>query len=310
MRPGLGSSLVLDARAASSRGAAERNTVLEELDAAVGRIGDGDVVGVGGAITASHPMALVRALARHRPRNLTVVSPAAGLDVEILIAAGCVAKVVSCYVGLEAIAGVAPLFRAAVESGRVEIVDVDEAHCVIGLRAAAQRLPFLPWRGGVGTSYPLLNEQLKEFVDPVAGEPLLAVPAIKLDFALLHADGADCFGNAQSHGTGNMDEAMGAAASTVLLQVDRLLDNDAVRRNPERTRYWRDTHVVLTPFGTHPYSSEAVECDGDHIRAFAAAARGSESELAAYMQLYVYEPRDHVDYLERVGMRQLTRLML
>ena len=55
------------------------------------------------------------------------------------------------------------------------------------LRAAAQRVPFNPWRPGVGTSFPEVNPAIKEFDDPISGETLLAIPAIDIDVAFLHA---------------------------------------------------------------------------------------------------------------------------
>jgi len=123
-------------------------SALRSLDDALDAVGDGAVVGIGGSISAGHPMALVRGLIRRRARDLTVVAPTAGLDVDLLIAAGCVRRVVTAYVGAERVAPIGPAFRAAQIEGRLEISELDEAHCVMGLRAAAHGLPFMPWRGG------------------------------------------------------------------------------------------------------------------------------------------------------------------
>jgi glutaconate CoA-transferase subunit A len=287
-----------------------RTPLVATLDEAVATIDDGAVVGLGGAVTAGHPMALVRALARRGPRELTVVAPTGGIEVDLLIAAGCVSRVVGSYVGVEGVAAVGPVFRRAVEAGEVEVVDLDEAHCVAGLRAAAQSLPFLPWRGGVGTSFPQLNPSLIEFDDPVNGERLLAVPAIELDVALLYAEAADAYGNAQPVGTGNMDALLGGAAQRVILQVDRVVDNDVIRQSPDRTLYFRDTQVVRAPFGTHPYSNAAMASDEEHLRDFAVAGRAGGEELDAYMARYVHEAHDHEAYLEAIGVRRLTSLLV
>ena len=288
---------------------AARTSVLTSLEEAVAAIPDGAVVGIGGAVTAAHPMALVRALARRRVRDLTVVAPTGGLDVELLIAAGCVSTVVASYVGMEGVAGVAPVFRRAVQEGTVRVRDLDEAHCVAALRAAAQRLPFLPWRGGVGTAFPQLNPELVEFEDPVAGEPLLAVPALRLDYALIYAETADEFGNAQVEGTGNMDQLLGAAADRVVVQVDRVVANDQVRRDPTRTWYWREAQVVRAPFGTHPYSNAWMVADGDHLAEFAAAGREGGEQLERYMARHVDGVDDHEAYLEAIGIRRLASLL-
>lgn len=285
-----------------------RASVVSSVEEAVSTIPDGATVGLGGAVTAGHPMALVRALARRGVRDLTVVAPTGGIEVDVLIAAGCVAKVVASYVGVEGLAAVAPVFRAAVQSGTVEIVDLDEAHCVIGLRAAGHKLPFGAWRGGVGTSFTELNPSLILFDDPVAGQPLLAVPAIELDVALIAVEQGDAYGNLQVVGTPHMDQLMGAAAERVIAQVERVVSTETIRRAPERTMFFRDTAVVRTPFGTHPYSAAHLTADEEHLREFLVAAREGEPGLAAYLDRYA--SGDHDDYLEAIGIRRIASLMV
>jgi len=290
-----------------------RTPVVRDLEDALGDVPDGAVVGVGGTVTANHPMALLRALLRRRPRDLTIVAPTAGLDVDLLVAAGCVARLVTSYVGAEALAGVGPAVRAAGEAGTLHVWDADEAHCAMGLRAAAQGLPFLPWRGGVGTDLPTANPDLVPFADPIRGEPLLAVPALRLDVALIHAETADAFGNVQFVGPGHMDPLIAAAADRVVVQVDRLVPNAVIRQDPGATRFWRDTTVTRAPWGTHPYSSAGIEADAAHLAAYAAAVRaagkGDPDPLERHMQTYVYGPADHAGYLEAVGVRRLAELV-
>lgn len=288
----------------------ERRAVVAGLDDALAVVKDGAVVGIGGAVTAGHPMALVRELARRGVRDLTVVAPVGGIEVDLLIAAGCVSTVVGAYVGMEVVAAVGPIFRGAVQRGEVAVVELDEAHALLGLRAAAQKLPFLPWRGGVGTSFPQLNPTLVEFDDPVRGEPLLAIPALELDVALIYAEAADRFGNAQFAGTGNMDMLLGAAAEHVVLQVDRVVSNEELRRAPARTAFWRDTAVVRAPFGTHPYSNSAMIADEQHLRDFASTAKAGDEAVAEYLRRHVFDAADNDAYLEEVGIRRLTSLLL
>ena len=293
-----------------SAAASGRRSVVVELEHALDGLPDGATVGVGGAVTAAHPMALVRALARSGARDLRLVAPTGGIDVDLLIASGCVREVVGCYVGVEGLAAVSPVFRAAVQGGTVAVVDLDEAHCIMGLRAAAHKLPFMPWRGGVGTSLPQLNPSLVEFDDPIAGEPLLAIPAIELDVALIFAERSDPYGNVQFVGTSHMDRMMGAAAERVVVQVERVVSNEVIRRDPERTVYWRNTAVVRAPFGAHPYSSGGMIADEEHLREFLGAAREGEAGVSGYLDRYVRGPADHEGYLEEVGVRRLTSLLI
>lgn len=294
--------------------AAARTSCLADAPSALAAIADGATIGIGGMLTNGRPMTLVRELARRGLRDLTVVAPVAALDVDVLIAAGCVRRVVTSYAGCEGLAGVAPLFRHAVETGRVEAWDADEAHCALGLRAAAQRLPFLPWQGGVGTDLPTANPDLVEFRDPIGGLTLLAIPAIPLDVALIHAEIADEYGNVQFAGTGHMDPLLAAAAERVVVQAERIVGNDVIRRDPAATHYWRDTAVVRAVWGTHPYASAHLEADSGHLRELVAAARaavkGDRAELDAYVGRHVRDPETHGEYLETIGIRRIADLVV
>lgn len=280
---------------------------------AVGDVPDGAVVGIGGTLTAGRPMALLRELLRRRPRDLTLVSPVAGLDIDLAVAAGCVRRVVTSYVGAEGLAAVGPALRAAVERGEVEAVDRDEAQCILGLRAAGQRLPFLPWLGGVGTDIADVTSGLVEFDDPISGRPLLAVPAIELDVALVHAEWSDAYGNVQFAGTGHTDPVLAAAARRVVVQCDRIVPNAWIRRNPSATHFWRHCMVTRTPWGTHPYASALIEADGEHLKEYVdaarAAVRGEPDAMKFYLDRYVDGPAGHEDYLDAVGIRRIVELL-
>lgn len=292
---------------------ATRKRVDADLSEALGTIPDGAIIGLGGTLTAGRPMALLRQLLRQRPKDLTLVSPVASIDVDLAVATGCVRRVVTSYVGAEAVAGVGPIFRAAVESGAVEVADRDEAHCILGLRAAAQGLSFLPWLGGVGTDLPKTQPEMVEFPDPITGRTLLAIPAISLDVALIHAEVADAFGNVQFAGTGHTDMQLASAAKRVVVECDHLVSNDEIRRNPNSTYFWRDTTVVRAPYGTHPFASAAINVDEAALRDFVSRARkamkGDTAALDEYINDNVYGSASHEAYLEGVGITNIVGLL-
>ena len=277
-------------------------------------LSSGSCVALGGLATACHAMAAVRHIVRRNLRDLTIVGSAVGgLDVDLLIGAGCVRKVICPYVGAEALASIGPFFRAAAERGEIEVWECDEGQYYAGLDAAGRMLPFMPARGGVGTSYPEINPDLKVFSDPVRGETLVAVPAIEPDVALLHAAAADPYGNVQFVGTGYADRLLWRAAGRTLVQVERIVPNEEIRRSPERTALL--AHGVLrAPFGAHPFSSPGFYLeDRDHIALLVEAGRswargGDRRPLEAYLDRYVRAPVDHVAYLETVGLRRLLSL--
>jgi len=274
----------------------------------------GMCVALGGLATACHAMVAVRHIVRRNLRDLTVIGSAVGgLDVDLLIGAGCVRKVISPYVGAEALAPIGPFFRAAAERAEIEVWECDEGQYYAGLQATAQMLPFMPCRGGVGTSYPEINPDLKVFADPVQGQTLLAVPALEPDLALLHAAHADRYGNVQFVGTGYADRLLWRAATRTLVQVERIVPNEEIRRSPERTALLADG-VMRTPFGAHPFSSPGFYLeDREHIRELVEAGRafaktGDRGPFETYLDRYIRRPETHIDYLEVVGLRRLLSL--
>jgi glutaconate CoA-transferase subunit A len=131
-----------------------------------------------------------------------------------------------------------------------------------------------------------------------------------LDYALIYSEVADAVGNAQPVGTGHMDALLGAAARHVVVQADRIVSTDEIRRAPEKTLYWRDTTVVRAPFGTHPYSNGWMTADMEHLRAFVKAGRDGGDALDTYMSTYVTGAADHDAYLEAVGIRRIASLLI
>ena len=293
----------------------KRKEVIINEEEAAGWIKDGMTIIIGGFITSSHPMAIIRRIIKNRVRNLTVIgSASSGLDVDLLIGAGCASKVISPYVAGEAIAPIGPFFRTAAERGEIDVWEIDESMYYCGLRAAAHLLPFMPWRGCVGTSYPEVNPDIKVFKDPINNETLLAVPAIKPDVAILHAAYADPYGNVQHEGTGFGDRAQHLAADRTIVQVEKIVPNEEIRKEPAKTSIVGADALVRSPYGAHPFSSPGfyVE-DLEHLREYVAAANvyvknGDRGPFDEYLEKYIFGPRDHIEYLERMGVRRLLSL--
>jgi glutaconate CoA-transferase subunit A len=169
-------------------------------DQVAAELHDGMTIGIGGWGSRRKPMALVRAILRSSLKNLTVVSYA-GPDVGLLVASGQAKRVVTGFASLDSIA-LEPHFRRARQNGTVELTELDEGMLHWGLLAAAHRLPFLPIRAGLGSGVLEVNPELRTvrspYPDPFGlGEELVAVPALKLDAALVHLNRADAAGNAQ-----------------------------------------------------------------------------------------------------------------
>ncbi len=294
--------------------AERKSLVIGEAEAAE-MIRDGMTIAIGGFINSSHPMALVRQIIQRGIKNLTLVGAASGgLDLDLLIAAGCVRKLVTTYMGGEHYCPVAPFFRVAAQRGELEIFECDEGMFYCALRAAAQGLPSTPWKAGIGTSFPEINSEIKVYNDPISGEPVLAIPAITPELAIIYAAHSDAYGNVQHVGTGFGDRAMWRAAKKTIAQVERVLPNEEIRKDPRATSLYGVDAVVRAPYGSHPFAGPGYYIeDGAHIREYVAAGNayaktGDRNPFEDYLRKYVRDPKTHEDYLEVIGIRRLISL--
>jgi glutaconate CoA-transferase subunit A len=296
-------------------GQPERKDVTASAADVVARVADGATVAIGGFVTANHPMPLVRELIRQRKKDLTVIGAAtAGLEVDLLIGAGVVRKLIAPYCGAELYAPIGSCFRAAVEAGQLQLWECSEYILYAGLQARAMGQDFFAWRGGIGTSIPELNPDLKVFTSPLGdGKEYLAVPAIPVDWTFLHVGVADKYGNGQHPGARFGDRIMARAADRVAVTCERVVGNEQIRRNPIMTSVPYADAVVEAPHGSHPYASHGFYAeDAEHIQRYVAATaavrRGNRSGLDAYLDEYVTGPASHDDYLDRVGRDRLQAL--
>jgi acyl CoA:acetate/3-ketoacid CoA transferase alpha subunit len=160
------------------------------IDEVVATLEDGMTIGIGGWGPRRKPMALVRAILRSDLKDLTVVSWG-GADVGLLARAGKIRRLVYAFVSLDTVP-LEPNFQQARQEGTIpEVVEWDEGMFCTGLRAASERLPFLPLRAGLGSDVLVNNPDLKLVANPYEpSEEYVAVPALRLDVAQLPESGA------------------------------------------------------------------------------------------------------------------------
>ncbi|MFE0455564.1 CoA transferase subunit A [Streptomyces sp. NPDC058914] len=248
----------------------------------VGRLASGMTIGIGGWGSRRKPMALVRALLRSDITDLTVVSYG-GPDVGLLAAAGKIRTLVAAFATLDSIP-LEPHFTAARQRGAVELLELDEAMFMWGLTAAAHRLPFLPIRAGLGSDVMRVNTRLRTVTSPYEdAEELVAVPALRLDAALVHLNRADPHGNAQYLGPDPyFDDLFCQAADAAYVSCERIVDTADLLKDagPQTLLITRPfvAGVVETPNGAH-FTSCVPDHDRDESfqRAYARAARDPET---------------------------------
>ncbi|WP_029057899.1 CoA transferase subunit A [Stappia stellulata] len=275
----------------------------KSLREAVRSLHDGMVIGVGGWGARRKPMALVREILRSDLKDLTLVAYG-GPEVGMLCAAGKVRKVIYGFVSLDRIP-LEPYFRKAREAGAIEVMELDEGMFLLGLRAAAEGVPFAPTRLGMGTDVLTYNPDLRLIASPYdAQDVLVAMPALKPDISLIHVSRADRRGNVQTDGRDPyFDNLIARASGRVIVSAEEVHDRLDLSHSDMAHKSLFDRSVVETvvaaPLGAHPTTAhDAYGWDMAHLKTYCDGAR-QEGGWDAYMSDYV--GADEPAYLERVG---------
>jgi glutaconate CoA-transferase subunit A len=277
----------------------------------VAELHDGMTIGIGGWASRRKPMSLVRAILRSPLKDLTIVSYG-GPDIGLLCAAGKVRKAIYGFVSLDTIP-LEPHFRLARQRGSIEAMELDEGMMLLGLQAAAWRVPFLPTRAGLGTDLLRVMPEIKTIRSPypgpggTEGEELVAMPALELDAALIHMNRADQAGNGQFLGPDlYMDDLMAMAAAKTYLSTEKVIPTEALTTEGSfhtlRISRLMVTGVVEAPNGAH-----FTECPPDYGRdevfqkEYAATASSPELWLA-FKEKYL-DVENEAEYQRVIGAR-------
>jgi len=214
----------------------------------------GNMLALGGMTLYRRPVAFVRALIEENkrsgtPKDLTLLAFTAGYESELLLGAGLVSRVRTCYFGLE-IFGLAPMYTELANHGLIEVIEETEISIAMGLRAQIAGVGFMPGLGWLGTDLPRLRPDIRTVLDPYTGEKLIAFPSIHPDVAIIHAIIADRDGNAIIGDNKGVDTELCLASQMVIVTAEELVDElhkaDIVAPCVEA--------VVLAPGGARPTS--------------------------------------------------------
>ena len=264
-------------------------TTVDEL---VARIADGCLLALPKP-DAGASMAAIRALIRRGAKGLRLwCLPAAGLQADLLIGAGCVASIECSGVSLGEF-GAAPRFRRAAENGTVRIVDSTCQAMYAAVQAGEKGMPFVGLRGIIGSDILAHRDDWKTMQNPFAGDedPVVVLPAVRPDIALIHARLCDSFGNLW---VGNAREAVvlahaahGSVATFEAHYDGNLLDDERMTAGTIAPIYVEA--AAHAPKGAWPLALPgAYPADREQLAEYAAAA-ATEDGFAAWLDRHVLE---------------------
>jgi glutaconate CoA-transferase subunit A len=280
----------------------DKRTTEEDV---VAELRDGMTIGIGGWGSRRKPMSLVRAIARSELRDLTLVSYG-GPDVGLLCATGKVKKVVYSFCSLDTIP-LEPHFRKAREAGTVSTLELDEGMFLLGLQAAAWRVPFLPTRVGLGSDVVERQDEIRTVVSPYDdGEELVAAPALNLDVALVHMHRGDARGNGQYLNVDPyFDDLFCLAAPRAFMSVEKVVPTEELASNGP-VQSLKISRLMTHGIVEAPHGAHFTECVPDYPRdeafqrEYALTARDADA-WTAWSAKYL-DCGDHAEYRKVVGL--------
>jgi glutaconate CoA-transferase, subunit A len=294
--------------------------VMTTADAIGKFVGDGDFLFIGGYICRP-PFAAIHEIIRQKRRDLTITRSNAADDFDMLVGAGCVKRFISTFISL-GLYGLARCYRRSIEKGiphRIELEEYTNLSLPLMLLAGAMGMPFVPTKDMVGTD--MMN--IKSFMgdnkyrminSPFDGSPVMLVPALRPDTAIIHVQQADEDGNAQMWGIGGDCKWGANAAKKVIVSCERIVSRETVGKDPSRTIVPSFKVVAVTeePFGSHPgYTPGFYDVDLQYGNLYKEASN-TEDGFKAFLDEWVLGVKDRAEYtqhyIQKFGFAQYKRL--
>jgi glutaconate CoA-transferase subunit A len=256
---------------------------------------DGDTVALEG-FTHLIPHAAGHELARQGKRELTLVRMTPDVIYDQLIGIGCARKLVFSWGGNPGVGSLHRL-RDAVEHEWPFALEIEE-HSHAGMAAAyaagAANLPFGVLRGYSG-DLPA-HTRVETVTCPFTGEDLAAVPSLRPDVGIVHAQQADRRGNVQLWGILGVQKETVLAASRSIVTVEEIVDELELRPGGIVMPSWVLDAVSLAPGGAHPsYAHGYYDRDNDFYVAWDEISRDRD-RFRAWMQQHVLDTADVIEY--------------
>ncbi|PWC97589.1 CoA transferase subunit A [Azospirillum sp. TSO5] len=266
-------------------------------EAVASLVQDGDTVALEG-FTHLIPHAAGHEIIRQGRHDLTLVRMTPDLIYDQMIGMGCAAKLIFSWGGNPGV-GSLHRFRDAVEQGwphRLEIEEHSHAGMANAYVAGASNLPFALLRGYTGSDLPKVNPNIRFIECPFTGEKLAAIPSVRPDVTVIHAQKADRRGNVLLWGILGVQKEAVLAAKRSIVTVEEIVDDLEAPPNACVLPSWALSAVCPVPGGAYPsYAQGYSERDNRFYKAWDPIAR-SRDDFRAWMQRHVLDTDDFAGF--------------
>jgi glutaconate CoA-transferase subunit A len=286
-------------------------------DAIADIVRDGDTVAIEG-FTHLISFAAGHEIIRQKKRDLTLARLTPDLIYDQMIAGGVARKLIFSWLGNPGVGGLGAIRRRieAASSGgpdqppRLEVEEYSHFGMVGRYTAGAANLPFFPLRSYFESDLPVVNPRIREIESPYGDGKVFAVPPLKPDVSIVHAQRADAAGNTQVWGLLGCQKEAAFAAERVIVVVEEVVDEAVIRADPNRTIIpgLIVDAVVVEPFGAHPsYVQGAYDRDNRFYLDWDAITR-DEASIQTWLRDWVFDLDGRAAYIEKLGEERVASL--
>lgn len=290
--------------------AVSANKIASMHDAIAELVHDGDSVAIEG-FTHLIGFAAGHEIIRQRRRDLTLCRLTPDLVYDQMVAAGVARRLVFSWLGNPGVGSLHAIRRwSEGAEPRLELEEYSHFGMVCRYTAGAMNLPFFPLRSYAATDLPSANPLIRPIDSPYGDEHLYAVPPLRPDVTIIHAQRADAAGDTQVWGLLGCQKEAAFAASRVIVVAEELVDEEVVRADPNRTILpgLVVDAVVVEPFGAHPsYAQGYYDRDNAFYLDWDRVSRDEDS-LRAWLDEWVYGVTGRPEYVEKLGRDRLLAL--
>jgi glutaconate CoA-transferase subunit A len=282
-------------------------------DAVAELVRDGDTVAIEG-FTHLISFAAGHEIIRQGRRDLTLARLTPDLVYDQMVAAGVARKLIFSWLGNPGVGGLHAIRRRVEADGsaepRLELEEYSHFGMVGRYTAGAANLPFFPLRSYFETDLPRANPRIRQVVSPYGDEVVYAVPPLRPDVTVIHAQRASASGDVQVWGLLGCQKEAAFAAERVIAVVEELVDEAVIRADPNRTLLpgLVVDAVVVEPWGAHPsYVQGAYDRDNAFYREWDAMSRDAE-RLDGWLRDWVLGVEGRAEYAAKLGRERLDGL--
>jgi len=280
-------------------------------DAVADLVRDGDTVAIEG-FTHLISFAAGHEIIRQRKRELTLARLTPDLIYDQMVAGGVARKLIFSWLGNPGVGGLNAIRRRIEDAdpAPLELEEYSHFGMVGRYTAGAANLPFYPLRSYFETDLPVANPLIRPIESPYGDGVVYAVPPLRPDVTVVHAQRADAAGNTQVWGLLGCQKEAAFAAERVIVVVEELVDEAVVRADPNRTIIpgLIVDAVVVEPWGAHPsYVQGVYDRDNRFYLDWDPISR-DETAVQAWLADWVYGLDGRAAYVDKLGPERVTSL--